>query len=301
MNRRADGSPAWPDLVADLLERCRFSSESPLRVAVSGGPDSLALLALACATGCEVTAYHVDHGLREGSGSEAEVVEEAAERLGASFVALKATLDSGPNLEARARDERKRLLPAGTATGHTADDQAETVLLNLLRGAGLPGLGAMRRGPTHPILSLRRAETAKVCAQVGLVPLADPSNDDPVFLRNRVRHELLPFLCSLSGRDVVPLLVRQAELAGADSDLLDDLAGGIDPRDATIVAGSPLPLARRALRLWLVDARGHPPGSADIDRVVAVAKGQIRGTQISGARRVDRKGRSLVLGAAGAG
>ncbi|MCB1016512.1 MAG: 7-cyano-7-deazaguanine synthase, partial [Acidimicrobiales bacterium] len=92
--------------------------------AVSGGPDSLALLALAVAAGLEVTAVHVDHGLRPGSGREAEVVEAAAERFGARFSARRVTVVEGPNLEARARAARYAALPPDACTGHTADDQA---------------------------------------------------------------------------------------------------------------------------------------------------------------------------------
>ncbi|MEM8902439.1 MAG: tRNA lysidine(34) synthetase, partial [Actinomycetota bacterium] len=126
--------------------------------AVSGGPDSSALLVLAVAAGCDVEAIHVDHGLRPGSDREATIVAGTAERFGARVRSIRAPVEPGPNLEARARAARRAVLPDGTLLGHTADDQAETVLLALLRGAGIDGLGAM--GPRHrPILRLRRAET----------------------------------------------------------------------------------------------------------------------------------------------
>ena len=119
---------------------------------------------------------------------------------------------------------RQAVLPAGALTGHTADDRAETLLVNLLRGAGLDGLAAMAPGPTRPLLALRRAETAPLCAELGLVPVGDPSNDDPRFVRNRVRHELLPLMDSIAGRDTVPLLVRTAETAADDAALAESLA-----------------------------------------------------------------------------
>ena len=106
------------------------------------------------------------------------------------------------------------MLGPDAATGHTADDQAETVLANLLRGAGVHGLAGMRAGPGHPLLGLRRAETVALCELLGLDPVQDPSNDDPRFVRNRVRHELLPLCSAIAGRDVVPVLARQADAAG---------------------------------------------------------------------------------------
>ena len=125
-------------ILEELLGRCTFPpAGSDLTCAVSGGPDSLALLALASEAGCVVTAVHVDHGLRPGSAGEADVVEAAARRFGARFRAERVALAPGPNLEARARAARLAVLPATVATGHTADDQAETMLLNLLRGSAV--------------------------------------------------------------------------------------------------------------------------------------------------------------------
>ena len=119
---------------------------------MSGGADSTALLALAVRAGLHVTAVHVDHGLRQGSSAEAAVVQANALRLNAAFRAERVDVQDGPNLEARAREVRYAVLPEDVLTGHTADDQAETVLVNLLRGASTSGLAAMRPGHRHPIL-----------------------------------------------------------------------------------------------------------------------------------------------------
>src|SRR4051812_43996606 len=261
--------PSWsrwrdrvPSSTADrqaLLERCRFPAAGAVVCAVSGGADSLALLVLAVAAGLEVTAVHVDHGLRAGSAAEAEVVARAAARFGASFRAVRVELDDGPNLEARARAARYVALPEGALTGHTADDQAETVLINLLRGGGLDGLAGMRDDGRRPLLGLRRAETRAVCEAAGLVPVEDPSNQDPRFLRNRVRHELLPMLADLSGRDPVPVLTRQAGLLRDEADLLDALAGDLDATDARALAAAPPALARRAVRRLVRGDGEHPP------------------------------------------
>lgn len=285
----------------ELLRRCAFPTVgSPLTCAVSGGADSLALLALATAAGCEVTAVHVDHGLRPGGAREAERVAAAAERFGSAFRAEVVAVAPGGDLEARARAARRAVLPADHATGHTADDRAETLLLALLRGTGPDGLAALRPGPRHPILGLRRAETVGLCEALGLEPLLDPSNDDARFRRNRVRHEVLPLLVDVAERDVVPLLGRLADLVAADGDLLDALAAEAvaDPTDARAVAAAPEPLARRALRGWLrshTDDERHPPDRAAVQRVLAVARGEAVGTEVGGGLEVRRKQQRLWL------
>jgi tRNA(Ile)-lysidine synthase len=278
-----------------LLARCTFSAPGTETVAaVSGGADSLAMLALAVEAGLRVTAVHVDHGLRPGSASEADVVRDIARVLGARFRAERVDVERGPNLEARARAARRGVLPPDAMTGHTADDQAETVILNLLRGAGVDGLGAMRAGPTKPILALRRAETHALCAARGFVPVDDPSNADPVHLRNRVRHEILPLLDDVAGRDVAALLARTASLVADDAALLDALASELDPTDARGLASAPVVLARRALRRWLT-VDGYPPDAAAIERVLAVARGEIRATEVAEGLRVGRSAGRLVL------
>lgn len=276
--------------VDSLLAVCAFPpAGTTMTCAVSGGADSLALLVLAAAAGCEVTAVHVDHGLRAQSGGEGEVVAQAAARYGAEFRSVKVEIAAGGNLEARARAARRAVLPARAATGHTADDQAETILLNLLRGAGLDGLAGMRPGPTKPILALRRSDTHALCSAEGLVPVQDPSNADPAFRRNRVRHELLPLLEDIAERDVVPVLVRQAALLREEADLLDELCAGIDTGAAAALAGAPPALARRALRA-ILGAGGHPPSAAAVERVLAVARGESTACELEGGRRVSRSG-----------
>lgn len=287
---------------AGLLARCTFPSpmDGPVALAVSGGPDSLALVVLASLGGLQGTAIHVDHGLRAASGEEADVVAAAADRYGFRFEAVTAKVADGPDLEARARSTRYAALPFGVLTGHTMDDQAETVLLNLVRGAGLDGLCGMRPSDRvrRPLLGLRRWETAELCRQSGLVPLIDPSNADARFRRNRVRVELIPLMSSVAERDVVPVLARQAETAAADVTILDGLSAAIDPADSKSLSAAPLALARRAVRGWLRsgDAELHPPSFAEVERVLQVADGSRRACEVSGGRRVSRSSGRLTVG-----
>jgi tRNA(Ile)-lysidine synthase len=286
----ADAEPAVPELLA----KCTFPPPGTnVTCAVSGGADSMSLMVLADAAGCIVTAVHVDHGLRSGSAGEAAVVEEAAQRIGVKFDSVSVDIAPGPNLEARAREARYAALPVDVMTGHTADDQAETVLINLMRGASSSGLAAMRPGLRRPILGLRRGETVALCRAQGITTVDDPSNRDPAFLRNRVRGELLPLMNGLAGRDLVPVLVRQAGLFRDEADLLDELAATVDPTDAKAVAAAPLPLARRALRQWL--ATDHPPDAATVERVLRVARGQASACELGGGRRVERSRQRLRL------
>jgi len=328
----------WPGVVTGLLARCTFPAPGlPLVCAVSGGPDSLALLVLGTAAGCRVTAVHVDHGLRDGSAAEAEVVAAAARRYGAGFRAERVFVRDGANLEARARAARFAVLPPDVATGHTMDDQAETVLVNILRGAAMDGLAGMRPGAGHPLLGIRRIETRAVCEAVGLVWVSDPSNDDPRHLRNRIRHELLPICADMARRDPVPLLARLAGVVGEESALLDALASEAvpDPADCRALLSVAPPLARRAVRSWLRDAGvtgesggraparpdgdafhgpdsggnatfaagwsadRHPPSLAEVDRVMAVAAGEAAATELTGGHKVRRSARRLIVEPAG--
>ena len=284
--------------VVELLERCRFPPPgTEVDCAVSGGPDSTALLVLAVEAGLVATAWHVDHGLRSGSSAEGAMVARLAAGLGATARCVEAPVDDGPNLEARARDARRAVLPPGVLTGHTADDQAETVLVNLLRGAGVPGAAGIGSPERRPLLALRRRETRALCEDLGIQPLADPMNDDPRFVRNRIRHEVLPLLADVSGRDPVPLLARHAMRAAEATHLLSGLVADVDPTDVRALAELPDDLVRLALRGWLTrGADGQPPDSASVERVLDVARGRIRATEVVGGYRVVRSAGRLSHG-----
>jgi tRNA(Ile)-lysidine synthase len=280
---------------AALLARCTFPAPGTAVVCgLSGGADSTAMTALAIDAGCAVEAVHVHHGLRPEADAEAEIAGGIAATLGVPFRVATVAVDDGPNLEARARAARRRALGPDALTGHTADDQAETLLLALVRGAGASGLSAIQPGWRHPILSLRRRETEALCAARSLCVVDDPSNRDPRFRRNRVRHELLPLLDEIAERDVTPLLARTAALLRRDDLLLEEMAAAIDPTDASALAAAPTPLATRALRSWL-DDEGYPPDAATVERVLRVAHGRAAACEISGGRRIERHGDQLRL------
>src|SRR5262249_26836425 len=210
------------DRVRAALIRAGVSGEDRMLVACSYGPDSLAL-ADCMADIRRVTLCYVDHGLRPEAALEAEAVRAFARRRGLAAEVLRAPVDrrDGRGLEDAARRARYRALEAAgarhdwIALGHTASDQAETVLLRLLRGAGATGLAGMpfRRGKIiRPLLDATRADVLAYLAARGLTPLHDASNDDRTLLRNRVRHELLPAMRALNPRADAALALAAAAL-----------------------------------------------------------------------------------------
>ncbi len=285
-----------------LLARCRFPLQRTAVVAgVSGGADSTALLVLALAAGLSVSVVHVDHGLRPTSGSDGAAVVALCARWSVPCAVVRVDVAPGPNLEARARAARYAALPNGVMTGHTADDRVESLLLNLLRGAGLDGLVPMapRPGaPVRPLLGVRRSETVALCSALGIDVVHDAMNDDPSFRRVRVRHELVPGLDDIAQRDVVEVLARQIELLSADAELLNDLAARLDPTDAVALTGAPVPLASRSVRRWL-SAAGMTPGpvaeQAVVERVLSVARGAAVGADLVGGWSVRRTAQRLRL------
>ncbi|HEV7678720.1 MAG TPA: tRNA lysidine(34) synthetase TilS [Candidatus Dormibacteraeota bacterium] len=202
-------------------------------VACSGGPDSTALVdalaRLAPPRRLALLVAHVDHGLRAGSDAEAVAVAELAAGRGVAFRALRVSVGPGGSLQDRARVARHAALrqlaaeigATAIAVGHTADDQAETVLMRALSGATPRALRAMgmRDGMlARPLLRVWRDQTLAYCAALSLPVVDDPSNADPRFLRSRVRHQLLPALEEVfpaARRRLVALAENQRQAAGA--------------------------------------------------------------------------------------
>jgi tRNA(Ile)-lysidine synthase len=254
-------------------------------VAVSGGADSVALLhvlvTLAGELSLRLHALHVDHGLRPDSGADGAFVTRLADRLGVPADVVGVAVPAGPSLEATARAARyaaleahaARLGAARIALGHTTDDQAETVLMRMLTGAGVRGLAGIPpvRGPIiRPLLETRRVELVALLEAAGLPWIEDPSNQDPRFFRNRVRHELLPRLRDAAGADVAARLDRLARCCRDTVDAIDRVARRELARLATIGADAvvlshaplaelPRPVAAEVLRQAAAALGGRAP------------------------------------------
>jgi len=324
--------PRLTPAIADLRRAVRASlvdsalvelDQRPLvLVALSGGPDSLALAAAlafeAPRAGLRAGALIVDHGLQSGSADVAARAARQAEQLGLAPVrVLRVDVGATGGPEAAARTARYAALEVaaselGASTvllAHTLDDQAETVLLGLARGSGatsLQGMPAVRGSYRRPLLGIRRSTTVQACADAGLEPWIDPQNADPAFTRVRVRQNLLPLLERELGPGVAEALARTAEQLREDAEALDtfaeelaeDLAehaeAGIS-LDVAALAANPPALRQRLIRLAVSSEFGVALSRAqtlEVARLVTHWHGQ-DGIDLPGVRVVRRDGRLL--------
>jgi len=300
-----------------------------LVAALSGGPDSVALLRAAKKSGATVVAAHLDHALRKDSRADAQFCEELCERLkvrlrtGRARPSAKATRDGG--LEEAARLTRYSFLrrvareenAAAIVLGHTLDDQAETVLMRLVRGSGALGLSAMKPWDgelLRPLLETRRFTVMAHLSAFRLPYRSDPTNQDTAFLRNRVRHELIPLLEKKFNPNIAEALGRTARTLAEEHQALREVAAQLlDRAVAPTVEGSAFELVvlkaapeglgktaiREALRrsgglravsfthiegLWnlLVQGRGGSSLPLPGGRTAAIAKGRLILTSASG-------------------
>ena len=288
----------------DLLDACRFPpSGTAVDLAVSGGPDSLGLALLARAHGLSVVLHHVDHHARPASGQDAAFVADLAREWGVDVAVHDVHVTPGANFEARARAARRAVLPVAALTGHTLDDLAETMLLNLVRGAGLDGLSPMVGDPTKPLLAVRRRDLAEYVAARGYVARQDETNLDARYRRNRVRHEVLPLLDDVAERDVAPLLARAAQLIYDERRWIAEATShdetlSLFEADCRELATWPTARLRRWLRERLAreDPDGnHPPESAEVERAIGVVRGAAVATELAGGRRLARRHQRLSL------
>lgn len=247
-------------------------------VALSGGPDSLALAAAAAfeapRAGWRAGAVVVDHGLQAGSGEQADAAASVARDLGLDPVIVRrvdaAAAAGGPGPEGAARAARYAALDAAAEEtgaglvllGHTLDDQAETVLLGLARGSGaasLAGMAARTGRYARPLLGLRRATTRQACADAGLAAWSDPHNADHAYARVRVRERVLPVLEAELGPGVAEALARTAEQLREDEQAfaqqIDEFIEEIcEPAEAgiavsaAVLAANPPALRQRIIR-----------------------------------------------------
>lgn len=280
--------PGRPPAVARVLERVTktarehqmFEPGDLVLISCSGGPDSVCLLYslwhLRRLFKIRLAVFHFDHRLRPDSAKDAVYVRKLAERLKLPFH-LQAAGDrpgKGRSVEAWATVARRKasvqvrneIGARSVAEGHTLDDQAETVLLNLIRGSGLEGLtgidaGRGIRSHVQPLIDVERAEVEAFCRALRLRPRRDPMNEDRRFLRAAIRHEVLPILERGTGRGVKGSIARTAELLRRDRDelfaattraYLDAVDGerGSDVRiDVAKLRDLPDPVASRVIRL----------------------------------------------------
>lgn len=288
--------PSLPPAVADTRRAVRDALAAAASavaggvvVGLSGGADSLALAAAvafeAPRAGIAARAVVVDHGLQEPSAEVAARAAEAARGLGLDAEVVRVSVDEGSSegLEAAARRARRTALADAAARagagavllGHTLDDQAETVLLGLARGAGARSLAGMaparadEAGLTwiRPFLALPRERTREACAEAGLSPWHDPHNDDPRFARVRVRGRVLPVLEAELGPGIREALARTAEQAREDADAFDAMIHEtiediVEHADAGIaisiaaLAANPAALRHRIIR-FVVESEFH--------------------------------------------
>ena len=297
------------------------TSVQTVRVACSGGADSLALAAgLAWLDAHEPDplrrscAMVVDHGLQPGSNAVAASVAQVLDGLGLPATVVAVHVDGVGGLEASARDARYTALTSGDVdtvlVGQTMDDQAETVLLGLARGSGTRSLAGMapvsHRGRVRlvrPLLGLRRGTTVQACADWGLSVWHDPMNQDSSFARVRARR-LLPELDAALGPGVVEALARTAALARVDADQLDAEAAHLLAQtnlDAglpvAVVREAPVALPGRLVRQWLA---GYGVLELSHERTEAVLRlvdqwhGQ-SGVDLPGGAQVVRMGNQLTI------
>jgi len=283
-----------PAAVAAIRRAVRASITEvrfPVRVACSGGADSLALAAAVSFVARRdgygpVCGLTVDHGLQPDSAQRAETTASILADIGLEPVhVLTAEVGTEGGLEAAARTARYGALMAGVwrqggtvALGHTRDDQAETVLLGLGRGSGPRSIAGMQTYQGlwwRPFLDVPRATTVRACEALGLPVWDDPHNHDPAYRRVRLRHEVLPLLDDVLGGGTSAALARTAALLRADLDALDNLAeqwqtehhatGEILPADG--LAELPPALRQRVIRLWLIRRDVPDLGSVHLDEV----------------------------------
>jgi tRNA(Ile)-lysidine synthase len=285
----------------------------PLLIALSGGADSAILAWAAIETSAPVRGVFVDHELEQSSRlREAAVAVAAALGMQLDVVGAPVTRDT-PSFEDAARDARYRALQAAARpdetilTGHTADDQAETVLGNFLRGAGaggLAGIPARRERIARPLLAISRRETRQLATQLELPFFDDPDNEAGDVRRSRLRTELIPHLEEAYNPQLRATLRRSSSVLSADDAVLEAAAARIRLRsDGEVIAVSaaalavvPSAVASRVARRALRAMRGPHGGTHDeVAAVLEVAAGSRAGAEVMGGVRVEREGPMVVL------
>jgi tRNA(Ile)-lysidine synthase len=273
-----------------LSDRHLVAKGMHVLAACSGGPDSTAMLyclaRLAPDLGFTLAAASVNHGLREAAAGEVAVAQRQAENIGIAFYPLQVTVASGPSVQAEARRARyhalkelaARIGAQRIAVGHTQDDQAETVIMRIMRGSGLEGLASITPlradGVMRPLIDCRRAQVHAFARENSPEIVEDPSNRDPRFERVRIRHQLLPVLEAEDPaiRHHLADLADQARESARVSELRSQrLLRKIDAQQNALRC-LPLKMAdvaarRGALRRWIEQQTGIEPSRAHIEQI----------------------------------
>ncbi|MGH8959323.1 MAG: tRNA lysidine(34) synthetase TilS [Acidimicrobiia bacterium] len=281
----------------------------PLLVALSGGADSAALVALVV-EGAPTRAVHVHHGLASSDRME-HAARSIATQLNLRLEVERTMVE--PFSESAARTERYRLLESALTddewllTAHTRDDQAETVLANLMRGSGSGGLAGIpaRRGRiVRPFLHVSRSETREFASLSGLPWCDDPQNEDLSYLRNRIRHWLLPTLEAEFNPGIRSALVAAAEAFSAlspEEPAGEHRDGGWKVPNSILWAAG----AERAAAIVRASLRrlydGYGPDRAEVARIWDVVTGAATATELTGGLRVYRQGPWLICTRSGGG
>jgi len=281
-------------------------------VALSGGADSATLLYLCADLGAATRALHVNHRLAHSPMMEM-AAREIAQQLGIDLDVIAVTVERGPSPEGQARrarysafadrtEERERLL-----TGHTRDDNVETVLFNLIRGTGPRGLSGIPYFRPHnvfrPILSVTRSETREIAALAGLAFVDDPMNDDQGLTRNIMRTRVIPMLSELNPR-LSESIARMAAAVASDNAYLDHEAAQIrilrSDDSVGVAAGDLLamtkPVADRVLKIMLTETVGSEGVSAErVDNLWSVARAEMASLELVPEINATRRGPLLVI------
>lgn len=300
---------------------------------VSGGADSMALLhvlaSLRSRLGMDITAVYVDHGLRpQETGKEADLVAQAAAALGLSCRIAAADVKEEARRRKLSLEHAARLLryqclekvaaeigKAKIAVAHTADDQAEELLIRLIRGTGRAGLAGMKMSRDgmiiRPFLGIPKKELQTFLTEREIPWLEDSSNRQRKFLRNRVRLDLLPYLAAGFNPGIRQTLIRTAAILQAEEELLADLTRQADARtraatlkgnepviefDLSLFCGEPKSLQRRLVETAFLEI-GHAPASREIEQVLRLAVPGRNGARIHlrDGLRVARRDRILIF------
>jgi tRNA(Ile)-lysidine synthase len=308
--------------ITETIEKYSLLSPGQRVIAgISGGADSLCLLNCLDLLGYQVTIAHLDHQLREESAQEAQFVRDVGQDLGIEVIVEKGDVqelaDRGYSLEEAARLVRYQFLVQVAhekdvdtiATGHTADDQIETVLMHFLRGAGPSGLRGILPDTkltdwvdipqgekihlVRPLLEIRRSQTEEFCRELKLLPVEDPSNKDPSFFRNRIRLHLIPILKEYNP-GIDDIILRMARVMEAESKMVEDLLyekwnslvlendGRVTKLDRVVFEELPLAMKRSFIRRLIKHLRPdiRDIGFVHVEQAVDFLSGTVRNNQI---------------------